>query len=372
MTFREMNLAVFEGRPYPHVLFQPRVEPWLAWHKQFGNLSPRYRDMEIRDLFDDLGCSMRYVHYYTGQPGPIIGGWTDDVKVREHTDGDLTVRYLETPYGELRERHVKTIDDTWRQVEFPVKSPDDFDAMLWLLEHSWSRYDPELFKIGDEFIGDRGIPQFWVPKSPYQALAQSWSTMEDLVYAISDCPERVERVMTAIDESYDELYEQLIASGQVQILNFGENVHDQLFSPSWYETYLLPWYEKRVSQLRSAGIYTYMHLDGGFHSLLPKLRHMPFDAIEALTPKPQGDVDLIEMCDAMGDKILMDGIPAVLFLPMYSEDLLMEFVETLVDRLAPKLILGISDELPESAPEESMERVRRVADWCRKRSPAPA
>ena len=28
MNFREMNLRVFQGKPLPHVFFQPRFEPW--------------------------------------------------------------------------------------------------------------------------------------------------------------------------------------------------------------------------------------------------------------------------------------------------------------------------------------------------------
>ena len=82
-------------------------------------------------------------------------------------------------------------------------------------------------------------------------------------------------------------------SGRLRILNFGENLHEQLMSPRYFEKYFFPFYEKRVGQLRSAGIYTHVHLDGFFKHLLPQLRHLPFDGLEALTPVPQGDVTLI-------------------------------------------------------------------------------
>ena len=40
MTFKEMNLRVFQRKPIPHVFFQPRFEPWFDWHRQFNSLPP--------------------------------------------------------------------------------------------------------------------------------------------------------------------------------------------------------------------------------------------------------------------------------------------------------------------------------------------
>ncbi len=365
MTFREMNLRVFEGKPIPHVFFQPRIEPWYVWHKEFGKLPERYRNMSLLELFDDLGVSMRYVHYYTGMPDPVVWEFSPKVKVHDKREGDEIVRVYETPHGELVEKYRFTVDRTWRKVEFPVKGREDLRKLRWLYENTVYKFSRENFERGAEFMGDRGEPQFWVPKSPYQALAQIWMRLEDLVYALADCPEEVEDVMRAIDDSYDRLYEEIISYGKVRIVNFGENIHDQLLSPKIFERYLLPFYEKRSNQLRKAGIFTHIHIDGYFRSLLPYLRDMPFDGYEALTPLPQGDVSLEEMKEHIGDKVLLDGIPAVLFLPPYTREELMEMVERIVDLFHPRLVLGISDELPEGGGEEAMERVRMVAEWCR-------
>ena len=141
-----------------------------------------------------------------------------------------------------------------------------------------------------------------------------------------------------------------------------------MISPRYFERYFLPFYEKRVGQLHQAGIYSHVHIDGYFASLLPYLRDMPFDGYEALTPEPQGDVTLEQMAEHIGDKVLLDGIPAVLFMSTYPEDELMASVERIVELFAPRLILGISDELPEGCGVEGLERMRRVADWCRAHS----
>lgn len=96
--------------------------------------------------------------------------------------------------------------------------------------------------------------------------------------------------------------EQLVASGRVKIVNFGENLHEQLLSPAYFDEYLLPFYLRRVGQLKDAGIFSHVHIDGFWKGMLPRLKDMPFDGIEALTPKPQGDMELETIAEHLGDK----------------------------------------------------------------------
>jgi len=367
MTYREMNLAVFSGDPIPHPLYQPRIEPWFEWHRIFGKLPDRYRRSTVRDLYDDLDISMRYVDYYTDMPHPIERELSSKVTVRSEVAGDaMTVAY-ETPHGELVERHTRTVDSTWREIDFPVKKREDFPKLRWLFQNLEYSFNEAKFLTGSEYMGDRGEPQFYVPKSPYLALAQQWMKLDTLIYALADYPEDVKDLMDVIDASYDRLYEEMVSSGLVNIINFGENLHDQLLSPRYFEEYLLPFYHKRTAQLKKAGIYSHMHLDGTFRSLLPYLKALPFDGLEALTPAPQGDVSIEEIREHIGEKILLDGIPAIFFLPSYPEDALMSTVEQIVSLFHPRLVLGISDEIPEGADPQGIERVRKIAAWCRKR-----
>ena len=44
----------------------------------------------------------------------------------------------------------------------------------------------------------------------------------------------------------------------------------------------------------------------------------------------------------------------------------METTEKIVQMFAPRLILGVSDEVPEGTGPESIERLRLIADWCRR------
>ena len=366
MTFREMNLNVFSGKPLPHVFFQPRLEPWYDWHKTFGNLPSKYQNLSLLGLLDDLHVSMRYTHYYTEMPYPVVQSISPQVHVHEKSTGDEKTIVYETPYGELTETSRLTVDKTWREVGFPVKQPADLKKLRWLIQHMTYSFSEEYWEQGSRFMGERGEPQFWLPKSPYQAMAIVWMKFEHFIYALADYTAEVEETFKVIDESYDQLYAEIAASRKPKIVNFGENMHEQFLSTRYFERYLIPFYEKRSSQLRKAGMYTHIHIDGYFHSLLKYLKHLPFDGYEALTPRPQGDVSLEEIKEHIGDKVLLDGIPAVMFLPTFSREELMQTTERVVNLFHPRLVLGISDEVPEGADEEAIERVRTISQWCQK------
>jgi hypothetical protein len=360
-----MNLRVFEGRSIEHPLFQPRAEPWYHWHSIFGKLPQELAERGLQGFYDDLGLSMRYMQYYTGIEGPVVENHSARLRVEEKESGGRRTRVYHTPAGDLLEEWKLTVDQTWRKVVFPVRDVEDLRKLRWVFGEISYGFSVENYDRGDRFVGPRGVPQFWVPKSPYQALAQQWMKLPDLIYALADFPAEVVATMNAIDASYDRLYEEIVGSRRARIVNFGENIHEQLLSPKYFEEYLVPFYEKRSGQLRNTGIYTHIHIDGFFRTLLPYLRTLPFDGYEALTPHPQGDLELQEIAEHISGRVLLDGIPAVMFLPSFPREDLMATVERIVQLFHPRLILGVSDEVPEGAGMQAIERVRLVSDWCR-------
>jgi hypothetical protein len=360
-----MNLKIFRSEKTPHVFFQPRFEPWFARHKLFDTLPPEYKNKSIRDLFDELDVSMRYIHYYSGIPDPVNVKYTDRIKFHEKRRGEKLYRIFATPHGELVETQQMTIDKTWRTVDFAVKNQEDVKKLISLCRNTSFYFKKEHFEQGSRYMGDRGEPQFWLPKSPYQSLCQIWMKTENFIYALADSPDLVHEVMNAIDDSYECLFEQIVSYGKVKIINFGENLHAQLFSPMYFEKYFIPFYEKRSNQLRRAGIFTHIHIDGFFKPLLTYLKDLPFDGFEALTPIPQGDVSLEEIKEHISDKVLLDGIPAILFLPHHPFEELQRCVEEIVAQFSPRLVLGISDELPEGADKRGVERMEWISKFCK-------
>ena len=359
MTRREINLRIFKKRKTSGVLFQPRIEWWYQYNKARETLPPKYREMDLLKLFDDLDASIRYFSYFTGLPDAVEVRYSKKVKIKEEIKGEKKFLIYATPRGELIEEWKQFSDGAWRILKFLVKTPEDIEKAIWLYENTSYVFIPENFERGSEFVGERGEPQFFSPRSGYQHLAIQLMGIENLIYALVDFPEKIERLMQAIDDSYNPLYKDIVFYGKVKIINFGENIDANIVPPRYFEKYCMPFYDKRSTQLQKAGLYTYIHIDGSFKPLLKYLKDLPFDGLEALTPLPQGDVTIEEMKDALGDKILLDGIPAILFLPSYPLEELEKCVEKLITLFYPRLILGVSDEVP---PPADIERVRIVSE----------
>ena len=147
-----------------------------------------------------------------------------------------------------------------------------------------------------------------IPKPGYEKFA---------AYGFSfDYPKEMEALIQAMDKAYDRFCA-VAKEGPYDIVNFGDNVHSDMLPPTLFERYVLPRYRELSALFRESGKFCYPHWDGNVKPLLPYAQSCGFDGIEAITFEPQGDVSIEETKEAMGDVILIDGIPAVFFLPEY-------------------------------------------------------
>lgn len=345
-------MSVFRGEDPGGVVWQPRLEFWFRVNQKRGTLPERYRDATLLDLYDDIGASVRYF------TNPLRIRYTN-VKVRDERCEKRLIRYWQTPIGELREvLHYDEYELSAYHEEFRIKHPEDFRILEYILEDAEYWFDMDAYERDVERVGERGVPQFFYRRSPLQALIIEHAGFETTIYALADYPHIVEHYMDVAKRSDDRMYEVLLNS-PVPILNFGENIDAHLDSPPLFRQYLLPYYQMRTEQIHRAGKFCHIHIDGAMKQLLPLLKECEWDGIEAATPMPQGDVTLEELKDAMGNMVLLDGIPAVYFLPHYPEEELIACVKRIVELFYPRLILGISDEIP---PDGEIERVRLVSE----------
>jgi hypothetical protein len=350
MTDRERILRTFRGEPVDHVCWQPRLEHWFRYRQKTGTMPERYEGIDLFGVYDDLGCSVRYA----GRP--LVFEYE---KCALRVEGDETGRTTsyETPMGTLTEViHYGEEGTSGHRSKFPVETLDDIEVMEYFLADQRVRFDNDAFADIEQRLGERGVCQFYFPRSPLMRLIINYVGFEDTIYMLHDEPERAEQFMAHMERCDDDLFDVLCES-PTRILNFGDNIDAWLTPPPLFERYLIPVYERRCEQLHAAGKFTHIHMDGALKPLLPYLAKLPHHGIEAPTPLPQGDVELERLCDAMGEKIMLDGIPCVHFLPDFPLQELEECVATLLERQAPRLILGISDEI---SPPGEIERVRRV------------
>lgn len=352
--FADMFLDIFRGQDPGGVLWQPRLEFWYAVNRKRGTLPAHLRHAELFDVYDYCHASVRYYkggnlrRHYTNVT--VSERWLDEKRLR---------RTWETPVGTLTD---VTHYDEWNLsnhlTEYRIKSPQDLRVLEFMLQDEEWYWDQAAYEQDLAAFGPYGELQFYYRRSPIQNLFISEMGFIETIYAMHDHPEVIRRYVEVATAADDAMYD-VICCCPVRVLNLGENIDAFMDPPQIWLQHLIPYYRRRTEQLHAAGKFVHIHIDGAMKPLLPYLRECPWDGIEAATPIPQGDVTLEEIKAGMGDLVLLDGIPALFFLPSYPVEDLIDCAERVVELFYPRLVLGISDEIP---PDGDIERVRSVGE----------
>ena len=126
---------------------------------------------------------------------------------------------------------------------------------------------------------------------------------------------------------------------------------------------LEPAFEVVKAASGTAGRFVHSHWDGYSRTILPLLQDSQLDGVEALTPEPMADMTLEQIKAATGDDVVvLDLLRAIDFLPGYPLDELLDFTRRAMDMFAPRLILGISDEISEIGEIEKVEAISELVD----------
>lgn len=316
--------------------------------------------MTLPELFRSLDCSARIYQYnesFKRIEHPSVKF------VRKKLGSDEEQLTIKTPIGRQVEVIRKTDSSMGRiHVKWPVETEEELKVAAWREENAEWRWDQEAFdKVAKEW-GDLGAPTVYLPRMNVQNLFLNQMGTERAIYAIYDWPDTVEAFFCALEASHDRLVE-IVNTSPVNIINFGENIHAGTLPPGLFRKYHLPACQRRCEKLHTARKFCHAHWDGDTKPLLPFVRETGLDGIEAITPLPQGDVTLEEVKDALGDEIfLIDGLPAILFDKTFPVTMLEDCTHRLIELFAPKLVLGISDELSSTGDIERVRLVSRIVN----------
>jgi hypothetical protein len=354
MTSREKHLAVLRKEPIDGILWQPRIEHWYEVNARNGTLPDRYREMSLLEVFDDLNCSVR--PYWVFCEAIRIED-PPEVWCEEKTEGSRTVVVKHTPLGDLTTIESRT-GLANHTVKYPVVTTEDMKILEWILLGRRIWFDWEVYENGCALIGERAAPCVYISRVNLMRLVHEYMGFENGLTSLYQWPRETEHLLETINETDDALLE-MISACPIEIINFGDNVHQAFCPPPLFERWVLPEYQRRNEVLHKAGKKTYPHWDGDCGQLLPYAGDCGFDGFEAITPAPQGDVTLEQMRDALGDCILIDGIPCTDFLSSTPIESLVENTKKCLRYFAPNLVLGISDEI---SPVGDIERVRLVSE----------
>ena len=354
----KLHHDVVFGEAGGRIIWQPRIGCWYDDKVFAGEPLPEpYEGMTIPEVYRSLGCSARLYDFNAC----VRRMEHPSVKCIERKLNDAdTETVIETPVGKQLAVE-RRVPESRRAMHLKreVTSEDELKVAAWREENTTWEWDQDKFDALQESLGDLGAPTMYIPRMNVQSLYLTKMGTEAGILAIYDWPDTTDAYFKALEESHDRLID-VINSSPIDIINFGENVHAGTLPPSFFKNHHLPACQRRCERLHSAGKFTSSHWDGDCGPLLPFAKETGLDGIEAITPKPQGDVTIEEVKEALGDDMfLLDGIPAVYFDETFSVDVLVDCTHRLIDMFAPRLILGISDEISSTG---DLERVRIVGN----------
>lgn len=364
MSFRERIVSIFEGKPVDKIVWQPRIEKWYEARMKLDDMPVAYRNMSYLELCDRLKISPRYLpsvdkSRYIWETNAIRKIEGKEVNIRTKEDERNIYIEYSTPFGELNEIRRKTVYGISNYItEYPVKNEKDLKILRYILEQQRFEFCSDLFEKLDKEIGNRSLPIVVLPHAPLMRLILDFMGFERTVKMLWRQPEIIDHFIRIIEEN-DSKMEKIVRESPYRIVNFADNIHHDLCSPPLFRKYMLPNYQERTQEMHSAGKFCISHWDGYIGNLLSFVKETGLDALECVTPLPQGDVTLEQIHEALDGMVLMDGIPALLFLPWISNEELRDYARKVIEMFYPKLILGIGDLLP---PNGDLEKVKVVGE----------
>ena len=352
---------------------KPDCIPWLAdiYYYISGNafLGKAKAEWQTEIGHVKLAAELGTVPYYVYDHAMAYSvEYNDKIVYETVTEGHTKTKAWKTPAGNLLGREIFSPDSlSSAPVKYPVENGNDLKALICLLEHQHlipANLDTYASRA-EMFKKHGGVAPVFMPRSPLSAFMVEWAGVENGVLLIMDYPELVERVL--------ELFEQLeqhiidaVCKLQPELVHFTDNLTSDVYT-GFFEQYMSDRYKRRLARLHDVGIPCAVHLDGMVRGMLPKLAGVCVDAIEALTPKPVGDVAIENMRELAGSQkvVLWGGVPGAMFAPPFSWSDMKKHVLKLLDIWKDsRFVVGVADQIPPNGDLGFCNKIAKlIRDW---------
>ena len=363
MTFRELALAVLRGEKPKPVPFFPDISEWYKVRrlpiKRVNEIStgsfiaddnPLHKDnFGMPEEFADWTYLDFYRNYNWGLPVHMYEWYRFEYENCEYTvedQGKRIVRRFKTPIGQIEHVDGVSKDGSWCPISYCAKTDDDWKVLTYVVEHTKPIADYNYIQNILDGIGDMGIADAVVLRSPFGKLVQNYAGLEAIVYKLMDDPKGVEDFLVLQEEKDLELI-RLAADSPAELVIISDHADERLISPAWYEQYCIPYYQKANKILHDKGKFVSTHLDGSFKGMFNMMKDTHFDLFDGCTPAPMSNYEVEELPAAMAENVAaFCGIPNTLFVQDISMDELIDYAKRIIKALHPHLLLNVGDILP--------------------------
>ncbi len=322
-----------------------------------------------QEIWDELGDnSLGVLKWYPG--------WTFELNRCRMEHEALTVdgypghrNTIITPSGSISEVRHELPFLTWDAVaaEYYIKEPRDYDILLEFLADLTILPNYEAVQGVADMLGEHGLPQVSMPRTPYQALWIEWTKMDLLAEHLADEPKLMDEVMQALGRhfvmSVEATAETARQGADFYHTTIGDNVHAPLIGPAMFEKWCVPYYNKATELLTPVGIKSFVHLDGDLKSIADQIDQCTFDGFDSFSPAPDNDTSVSEMVERWGDRFIWANFPSSIHLE--SSDVIYDTaVRMLADAHAggagKRFWIQLSENLPPEMWRKSIPAINRA------------
>lgn len=354
-------MQLLRGEPAEDIVFTADIAYWISARQHDGSASPDWNSEEgFLRLHRELGI---LPYYYYDKFFSARECFDDTVSLSSETHGHRTITRFATPRGVVWAESVFLPESCCQgTTKHFVENERDLDILQYLLEHR--RFVPaNLDDYHDRMerwaTGD-GLPGLGLPRSPLPSFMYEWAGIQQGVYLLHDANARVREILQLIEDQQRPVIDAVCAIAP-PLVHFPDNLASDSLT-GYFDAYMAEPYRRRLDRLHAAGSACVVHLDGAAKGLLPGLAAIGFDAVEALTPAPAGDIGLGEMRALVGDRrtILWGGLPGAMFAPPYTwEDVRGHLEALLAAWQGHPFVIGVADQVP---PDGDISLCRKISD----------
>jgi hypothetical protein len=341
MTLRELISSALKGGEPERIPLHCRI--------RFALSSPE------REWLKDLGWGIM-------DHPPVFSKKYKDCVVNEtaflKNGQQLILREMETNQGVLRSvgKPCYPNEYPWSGstvfLEYLFKTPDDYPAILSIINSICYEADYDEFLKIDNQLGDTGYSYCWAGYDPMHEIALEIMGVEKFSYEWADNRKRVLELYEALSEKHRMMY-RLVSKSPAELVIYGGNIQPSFVSPKRFESYYLPCYEEFGAILHATGKRMGAHLDDKSRNLSELFIRCPWDVMEALAVIPDGDISIAEARKLWPNRVLSILFP--------SKALHLSSIE--IQELTRKFVKeagstkGFLISLTEEIPEECKQRV---------------
>ena len=361
MTNRERILTILSGK-------QPDQVPWFGdldyWANSLIKRGLKPKDFILSDDYmkwhRDLGVGF-YLQGYFPYKQTLTG-----CDVTEWYDGNRHFKEIITPVGSVREcwEYIPTSFSDG-PVEHFLKSGEDIPVMKYIYQNT--RYEPDydIANLRWQQVGNQGVVLCYLPKSPFMHLLALEAGIMAVTMVALTSPDEFKDLLDTMKNAFDQAA-QIAVDSPAEVLMIPENLSSEMVGPDLFKMYMYDYQAEWTGNIRAAGKYSFIHIDGTLRGLLEHEASVGFTVLEALTPYPAGDIRFEDIEALAGDSksILWGGIPGSYFTDCVDDAEFDRFVKHLLSIMVgkPRFVLGVADQVPPDGLERRVKRVSELVD----------